>query len=217
MNQFADDEVGVDYESESRDITDGRLQRWNLSDHAAQRPKLARIEKETMRCPLLVLQQTSSPSPESFQRTLLDSTARLVIRAVTLLLSTAPSGDLISRPLLRPDDPSALDPVMRLAGLLPVPDRRVERRSTVRLLKSPIGRAKRSPDLRAAGAGTQMRGGFEFQRYVQHAGTEVLRHVTDVLQLNSHRASMRQRSSDRRFRTAGCGVAAPRGKNLATA
>src|SRR5579884_20423 len=95
---------------------------------------------------LLLSEQALHPAPQS-----LHESAALInhlIIGVPALLFVPPAGfDLLGRPLRRPDNLAIRDPVVRLAWLLPIADRRPEAGSPPRLFHRPLGRTERGLDL----------------------------------------------------------------------
>jgi hypothetical protein len=128
--------------------------------------------------------QVFQPAQESFKPSRAMRDESVVIGAATFLFDSATCCDLFRSPPSCPVHLSLSDPIVRSTDLLPIPDRRAERRPFISIFKAPLGRAERRPNLRAAAAGAEVRRSAEFLGYIKDAGFEILRHKTDALQPN---------------------------------
>lgn len=128
--------------------------------------------------------QRFDPLPEALPETLI-CVHRRVVNLPALLLALAPGRDPRGRPLIVPDDFSVLNDVVRLAGFLPITDRRPDAWSPGGFLDRPFRWAERRANLLTASTRTQMRCSAKFFRHVKDTGLKLLRHVLDALECES--------------------------------
>ena len=129
----------------------------------------------------LLLKERDGPTPEPVPKPS-RLIHRVIVGAPPRFLALPPRSNLFGGPFGRPAHAAAMDPVMRLARLLPAADRWGKTWPAAGLFELPLRRTERRSDLCSTSAGAEMRGGGEFLRHVQHARLQNFRHVLHALQ-----------------------------------
>src|SRR4051812_26289433 len=88
-------------------------------------------------------EEASDPAPHRYEETRFRLFAGIIVVMLSSVFCGTSRVNLILGPLLGPLHLAALDPVVRLAGQLPTPDRRCQRCLAVALLERPLCWAER--------------------------------------------------------------------------